>query len=261
MPGHLALLLATLHSGLALALWWSRFIQQLHCAIFWLKAEDSLSRSPASLQHTGKGALLCLQEVISGDVRAARLLWCNITCRKEPQAQGSLWGSRGQRSCQTQPWSAKAEVLASRRNNIWANLFSETLRYPYTHLAGCALMNHLSVMSKPSGKLKRKWAQQGPQRWNMLISLVRKIINIHKCMRTHVESCCVLLMWIMNMGNWMFPTHPLLQKKMKIQNCRGIYDLEKRALSGEIIGLNVQAWTWCKKINWQILLFFQQHNL
>lgn len=73
-----------------------------------------------------------------------------------------------------------------------------------------AAVNHLQVR-----KVKKKWAQRGPQRQNAFVSLLRRIINIYKCMRTHVENSCQLLIWIMNMGNWMFPTHPYAEKKKK----------------------------------------------
>lgn len=79
----------------------------------------------------------------------------------------------------------------------------------------------------------------------MFISLLWKIINIHKCMRTHVHNSCQLLIWIMNMGNWMFPTHPLLHKKWRCTTAKGYVILE-RALCGEITAPNVQAYTWCK---------------
>lgn len=40
----------------------ARFIQRLHCAIFWLKAVDSLSPSPASLQHRRKAFLYAFKK-------------------------------------------------------------------------------------------------------------------------------------------------------------------------------------------------------
>lgn len=149
MLGHSALLSATLHSSSERARRWSRFIQQLHCAIFWLKAEVSLS-SPASLQHTRKGFLMPTR---SGIWRcwgsSAAVGWHHL--QKGATSPRQFLRIRGTLELpSTALVSAKPDVLASRRNNIRAYLFSETLRYPYTHLAGCALRNHLSVMSKPT---------------------------------------------------------------------------------------------------------------